>query len=155
MRLHRWAVIAALCAIAASTPAFAAAPSHAGSPATSVPSSTSAVPHPGMPTYAGPDGVRVPLGACAVVQGGKVLIVACDSPPAKAYKASVAAATRRRAQHQALWGWGGLAALAFGVAGGIVALWRKRRAGTGADAPVTAGADADSENNDAAGRLGA
>jgi len=62
-----------------------------------------------MPTYAGPDGVRVPLGACAAVQGGKVWIVGCGSLQAKAYqakvKAAAAAIARRVARRHSLLRW--------------------------------------------------
>lgn len=44
-----------------------------------------------MPTYQGPDGVRVPLGACTVVNGRQVSIIACNSPQARAYAEQVAA----------------------------------------------------------------
>ena len=129
--------------------AVAAATTAPGTSSTSVPARLA------MPTYAGPDGARIPLGSCAVIQGGKVLVVACDSPLAKAYKAHLLAVARQAGRQKALLRWGGLLALALGVAGVIAALRRKRRSGTGADAPVTAGADVDSEKNDAAGRLGA
>ena len=77
-----------------------------------------------MPTYAGPDGVRVPAGACAAVQGGRVWILPCADPRVVAYTRATALAARRQRRVRIAWSAGGL--LAGLAAAGAVLWWRRR-----------------------------
>ncbi len=79
-----------------------------------------------MPTYTGPDGVRVPAGACAAVQGGRVWILPCADPRVVAYKRATALAARRRRRVRIAWSAAGLLAGAAVAAVGAVLWWRRR-----------------------------
>ena len=78
-----------------------------------------------MPTYRGPAGVSVPVGACAAIVDHRVWVLPCSDPRVTAYqhaaKAAAARATREAHQAEAVGGLG-VAAVAGAVAG-----WSRRR----------------------------
>lgn len=76
------------------------------------------------PTYV-VDGRRIPVGACAVVAGGRVLVLPCGSSRVQAYRAAVARRARRQ-RDLGLAGGGGAA-----VAAGLAVAWAVRRARRG------------------------
>ena len=78
-----------------------------------------------MPTYAGPDGVRVPAGACAAVQGGRVWILPCNDPRVTAYKRASALAARQQRRDRLVWRGGGLLA-GLAVVATAAVLWLRR-----------------------------
>lgn len=79
----------------------------------------------GIPTYPGPDGTRIPAGACAAVQGGRVWILPCADPRVAAYQRAAALAAVRQRRVRIAWGGGLLAGLA--VAAPAAVLWWRRR----------------------------
>ena len=92
-----------------------------------------------MPTYAGPDGSRVPEGSCAAVLSGRVWVLPCNDPRVAAYHHAITvaavAAARRRVRRRVLWsillGTLGVAALGLGT----VAAWRWAHRGAPARDP--------------------
>lgn len=78
-----------------------------------------------IPTYPGPDGARIPEGACAAVQGGQVLVLPCTDPRVRAYRSTVARAQARAADRWRLRGIAGILLLA-GVVGALTE-WRWHR----------------------------
>lgn len=123
MRLRRLPVAAfAALAIAGGIAPAAAAKSAAAGPVVIVASHG----QPGrMPTYPGPDGSRIPEGACAAVQGRTVLVLPCTDPRATAYRATEAQAHARAARRWRLRDVGALLLLAALV--GAATEWLQHR----------------------------
>ncbi len=65
-----------------------------------------------MPTYAGPGGVRVPVGTCTVVRNTRVLILPCSSP-----QVTVQPQKTRVHPQAEVWGFGRRRALMASVSG--------------------------------------
>lgn len=79
-----------------------------------------------LPTYAGPDGTSIPVGACPEWVNGKVWVVPCSTTGAQAYRrpgrgqAGSGAAAAVAEATAAMWA-------ALVVAGGLATLIRRRR----------------------------
>ena len=109
-----------LCVIA---PASAMAATAAAAPSVVVHAADGRPAH--MPTYPGPDRVRVPAGACAAVQGGRVWILPCNDPRVTAYRRASALAARQQRRDRLVWRGGGLLA-GLAVVATAAVLWLRR-----------------------------
>lgn len=125
--------------LAAIPPLLCAIAAHPADAATAVPTVSAAAPglgasvvihasdgRPGhIPTYPGPDGARVPAGACAAVQGGRVWILPCNDPRVTAYRRASALAVRQQRRDRLVWRGGGLLA-GLAVVATAAVLWLRR-----------------------------